>query len=143
MMEVGRLIEKPRPATSRIEETETMSETSSQLTDYSAQPRAATHPEPSPRPVAANTPGDRPAVSRKDAPAPGRRGDRPRVPNSADYHNERRRYLARARRNTGLRQLYIRNLLGYLLLRGAWSFGFSRWSSHSGCPWCWRNLTRW
>lgn len=124
MMEVGRLIEKPRPATSRIEETETMSETSSQLTDYSAQPRAASHPEPLPRPQAANTPRDRATVSRNDAPAPGRRGNRPRVPDSADYHNERRRYLARARRNTGLRQLYIRNLLGYLLLRGAWSFGF-------------------
>lgn len=48
----------------------------------------------------------------------------PRVPDASAYHNERRRYLARARRNPGLRQRYLRNLAGYLLLRGAWSFGF-------------------
>ncbi|MFW5825455.1 MAG: hypothetical protein ACOCVV_10880, partial [Marinobacter sp.] len=41
-----------------------------------------------------------------------------------DYHNERRRYLARVRRNPGLRQQYLRSLIRYLLLRGAWSFGF-------------------
>lgn len=122
MMEAGRLIEKPCPATSQIEETETMSETSSQLTDISAPARAGSHPEP--RPQAANTSGNNPTVSRKNAPPPRQRGDRPRVPDSADYHNERRRYLSRARRNPGLRQLYLRNLLGYLLLRAVWSFGF-------------------
>lgn len=49
---------------------------------------------------------------------------RPRVPDSNDYHAERRRYLSRARRNSGLRQIYLRDLLLYLLRRGAWSFGF-------------------
>ena len=48
----------------------------------------------------------------------------PRVPDASAYHNERRRYLARSRRNPGLRQRYLRNLAGYLLLRSAWSFGF-------------------
>ena len=121
MMEVGRLIEKPCPATSQIEETETMSETSSQLTDYPPRAGAGNHPESTPR-AAANAPGKQVPVSRTAAPS--QRRHRPRVPDSADYYNERRRYLARVRRNTGLRQLYIRNLLGYLLLRGAWSFGF-------------------
>ncbi|MFC4258643.1 hypothetical protein ACFOZ5_06285 [Marinobacter lacisalsi] len=100
-----------------------MSETSSQLTDYSAQARTGSHPEP-PRPKAANAPGRKPTVSRKGPSTSPQHSDRPRVPDSTDYHNERRRYLARARRTPGLRQLYIRNLLGYLLLRGAWSFGF-------------------
>ncbi len=49
---------------------------------------------------------------------------RPKLADAADYHNERRRYLARARRNPGLRQHYLRSLLRYLILRGAWSFGF-------------------
>ena len=123
MMEVGRLIEKPRPATSQIEETETMSETSSQLTDYSPQARAdsTSRMQTPSRPQAANNGVAATAPSRS---GPAGSGDHPRVPDSTDYHNERRRYLARARRSPGLRQRYIRNLLGYLLLRGAWSFGF-------------------
>lgn len=52
------------------------------------------------------------------------RSTSPRMPDASAYHSERRRYLARARRNPGLRQRYLRNLAGYLLLRGAWSFGF-------------------
>lgn len=48
----------------------------------------------------------------------------PRVPDAGDYHKERRRYLARVRRNPGLRQRYLRKLAGYLILRAAWSFGF-------------------
>ena len=48
----------------------------------------------------------------------------PRVPDASDYHKERRRYLARVRRNPGLRQHYLRKLAGYLILRAAWSFGF-------------------
>jgi hypothetical protein len=114
MMEAGGVIEKPRPAMSQIEETETMSETSSQFTDFAT--RAGTgHPqsEPASRAKAARTPE-----------AHHSPGERPRVPDSVDYHNERRRYLARVRRNPGLRQRYIRKLLAYLLPRGAWSFGF-------------------
>lgn len=122
MMEVGRLIEKPRPATSQIEESKTMSETSSPLSDYSTHGRPTT--EPSPGAQAANTVSGKPTVSATNRGTLPHRRERPRVPDSADYHNERRRYLARARRTPELRQLYIRNLLGYLLLRGAWSFGF-------------------
>lgn len=126
MMEVGRLNEKPCPATSQIEETVTMSETSSQLTDYAARARTGSQPEPLPQSQVATSPGDRPTASAnaKEVPATGQSRERPRVPDSTDYHNERRRYLVRARRTPGLRQLYIRNLLGYLLVRGVWSFGF-------------------
>lgn len=126
MMEVGRLIEKPCPVASQIEETETMSETSSQLTDYSPQPRAG-EPSPmetSPHPQAANNGAEPDGSIRVGATGPSLSDQRPSVPDSTDYHNERRRYLARARRTPGLRQRYIRKLLGYLLLRGAWSFGF-------------------
>ena len=114
MMEVGGVIEKPRPAMSQIEETETMSETSSQFTDFAPRARKGTQrqSEPASRAKAARAPGAHPP------------GERPRVTDSADYHNERRRYLARVRRNPGLRQRYIRKLLAYLLLRVAWSFGF-------------------
>lgn len=49
---------------------------------------------------------------------------RPRVPDSRDYHAERRRYLARVRKNPGLRQQYLARLMAYLLRRCAWSFGF-------------------
>ena len=43
------------------------------------------------------------------------RSTSPRMPDASAYHSERRRYLARARRNPGLRQRYLRNLAGYLL----------------------------
>lgn len=104
-----------------------MSNTSSPLTDSIPESRAT----PAPRPATAF---DRRDASSGPSVAPGshdhkttssdRPVARPRVPDASDYHNERRRYLARARRNPGLRQQYLRNLIGYLLLRGAWSFGF-------------------
>lgn len=49
---------------------------------------------------------------------------RPKVPDSRDYHAERRRYLARARKNAVLQQHYLARLVVYLLRRCAWSFGF-------------------
>lgn len=98
-----------------------MSETSSQLTDYPSGPRAINTPK-------VESPTHAHSGHRASEPSPALDAthpeQRPRVPDSTDYHNERRRYLARARRTPGLRQRYIRKLLGYLLLRGAWSFGF-------------------
>lgn len=128
MMAGGGLIEKPCPAMSQIEETETMSETSSQLTDFA--PGAGTGAYPKSAPVSnaqaarASGSGSGSAPTNSGKGASRHTGQRPRVPDSVDYHNERRRYLARVRTNPGLRQRYIRKLLGYLLLRGAWSFGF-------------------
>ncbi|GGY64246.1 hypothetical protein GCM10007071_08610 [Marinobacter zhanjiangensis] len=128
MMEVGGVIEKPRPAMSQIEETETMSETSSQLTGFAPGAGAGTYPQSGPASRAqaaqASGPGSAKARTVSGKGTPRQPGERPRVPDSTDYHNERRRYLARVRRSPGLRQRYIRKLLAYLLLRGAWSFGF-------------------
>lgn len=49
---------------------------------------------------------------------------RPRLPDARDYYSERRRYLARARRNPGLRQQFLTDLAYYLVRRALWSFGF-------------------
>lgn len=99
-----------------------MSETSSQLTPpVPGQGTTAATPPQRPGAQAARPVS---GVSRRTSPSAGTLGERRRMADSSDYHNERRRYLARARRNPGLRQRYLRNLLGYLLLRGAWSFGF-------------------
>ena len=99
-----------------------MSETSSQLTPPA--PGQGATAATSPRRPDAQAARPVSGVSSRTSRSTGTQGKRRRMADSSDYHNERRRYLARARRNPGLRQRYLRNLLGYLLLRAAWSFGF-------------------
>lgn len=108
-----------------------MSDTSSPLTDSSSGTlpgtrRPAVYSRSGTGVTASSANGPDPSARRTPQPASdtGPVAEPVRVPDSTDYHNERRRYLARARKSTSLRQKYLRSLLGYLLVRAAWSFGF-------------------